>query len=260
MAIAERCTRAPTSTVGGPDLAPSQENRNNKKKNMETSTEVPMDAVDRKKDTVSVHIAESVVTPATAGAASGLHLENENVDIAADFEVLGTATTAAAGPRNEKLGDQGHDTPGAGVEIRIPQETITRDATTSSAAVETVTSAPVDQGEIVQDTGLVPLKAPRQQDMQAKLLVDAAATGVPSDAFLSHRSKVRAVVFPRPHTHRARKKTVDPGGMGDLRPGPGQYDVGGSVGWGGCTGAALVAPKRYELYVDDEVFISRLAL
>lgn len=66
--------------------------------------------------------------------------------------------------------------------------------------------------------------------------------------FLSHRPKVRAVVFPRPHTHQARKRPArrpGDGREGDL-PGPGEYDVGGGGGsvWGEGARGPCVAPKR----------------
>ncbi|CAM9870084.1 unnamed protein product, partial [Pylaiella littoralis] len=69
--------------------------------------------------------------------------------------------------------------------------------------------------------------------------------------FLSHRPKVRAVVFPRPHTHQARKRPArrpGDGREGDL-PGPGEYDVGGAGGsvWGEGARRPCVAPKRIPL-------------
>lgn len=75
-----------------------------------------------------------------------------------------------------------------------------------------------------------------------------------NDAILSTRPKVRAVVFPRPHTHKPRERPAGRRARGSEvgLPGPGQYDVAGAGGGGGGGGGGLgegakgplVAPKR----------------
>ncbi|CAM9543124.1 unnamed protein product, partial [Sphacelaria rigidula] len=70
----------------------------------------------------------------------------------------------------------------------------------------------------------------------------------PNDAILSQRARVRAVVFPRPHTHHPRRKhmLMKTGGMGV--PGPGQYDVMEKRTWERPgRGVLSLAPKRTSL-------------
>lgn len=86
-----------------------------------------------------------------------------------------------------------------------------------------------------------------QQKQQGLAPVTATAD---SDALLSHRLRVRAVNFSRPHTHQARKRK----GRGvdkkkGATPGPGEYNVGG-LGFrcreeAGAGGGATIAPRRY---------------
>lgn len=52
-----------------------------------------------------------------------------------------------------------------------------------------------------------------------------------SDTVLSHRSRVRSVVFSRPHTHQARKASRRRGEI-SVSPGPGQYEVVGLGSFG----------------------------
>ncbi|CAM9839265.1 unnamed protein product, partial [Ectocarpus sp. 12 AP-2014] len=94
-----------------------------------------------------------------------------------------------------------------------------------------------------------PQPAPSRTAAAAAAGSDSIVTG---DEFLSHRSKVRAVVFPRPHTHQARKRPAGPRGLEREAgaPGPGDYHVGGDAcdGWGGAgRKGPLVAPKRMAL-------------
>lgn len=75
--------------------------------------------------------------------------------------------------------------------------------------------------------------------------VAPGGTAVPNDAFLSHRSKVRAVVFSRPHKHQPRKRRGRQAQEVEL-PGPGDYNVTGErVGWQRERVAPVVAPTRY---------------
>lgn len=92
---------------------------------------------------------------------------------------------------------------------------------------------------------------PQPQPVPSRTVAAVAAGSdsiVAGDEFLSHRSKVRAVVFPRPHTHQARKRPAEPRGLERVggAPGPGEYHVGGGAcdGWGGAgRKGPLVAPK-----------------
>lgn len=67
----------------------------------------------------------------------------------------------------------------------------------------------------------------------------------PCDTVLSHRSRVRSVIFSRPHTHQARKASRRRGEI-SVSPGPGQYKVGlGVFGRKNMSGrASMFASKR----------------
>lgn len=67
----------------------------------------------------------------------------------------------------------------------------------------------------------------------------------PCDAVLSHQSRVRSVVFPRPHAHQARRASRRRGEI-SVSPGPGQYEVGlGGFGRKNMSGRApMLAPLR----------------
>lgn len=100
-------------------------------------------------------------------------------------------------------------------------------------------------------TTTTPQDLPQPQPVPSRTAAAAAGSDsiVTGDDFLSHRSKVRAVVFPRPHTHQARKRPAGSRGMEREggAPGPGEYHVGRGAcdGWGGAGGKGpLVAPKR----------------
>ena len=109
--------------------------------------------------------------------------------------------------------------------------------------------SPGEEDPVISSGKSRPEQEAQQKQQQEQRQPPAPPTGG-GDAILSHRRKARAVVFPRPHTHKARKR---PGvarrgeGSGGGLPGPGHYDVGGGEG-GGRGGARargpLVAPRR----------------
>lgn len=68
-----------------------------------------------------------------------------------------------------------------------------------------------------------------------------------NDAILSHRSRVRVVIFSRPHTHRSRsKRNGGSDGEGESIPGPGEYDIGRGIDQGGpAVATPSFAPTRY---------------
>ena len=123
--------------------------------------------------------------------------------------------------------------------------------TTREAAKTNATASAAGPDASVCDTGseLKQLSEPYYADKKT-----IPAVGL-CDTFLSHRPRVRSVVFPRPQTHQARQTT----GKVGLPPGPGHYETGGVIGF--CRsftmkGASMVASKRWVIW-NGPAFTSR---
>lgn len=94
-------------------------------------------------------------------------------------------------------------------------------------------------------TALEPEKGDSTERGRHNHLLSPPAAG-PNDAILSQRSRIRSVVFSRPHTNQSRREQPPMGIEGAGGPGPGHYDVQKSgtrerVG----LGTLSFAPKRY---------------
>lgn len=178
----------------------------------------------------------AVAKPAVAGKANDNPEEHENPCTGTAIAASPAATAAAATPPATDI-----SMALVPAEIDVGAMTVTpvvpalfRDAGPAAAALGETSSPKNDSC----------LRGLREQDRQPQSQLSAAGAVVPSDAFLSYRRKVLAVVFPRPHTHQARKRTGR--GQRDIDfPGPGAYKAtGGSDEWGVGPNAPLVAPKR----------------
>ncbi|CAN0002017.1 unnamed protein product, partial [Scytosiphon promiscuus] len=118
---------------------------------------------------------------------------------------------------------------------------------------ETTQSQPRESTPQTQQPRTQDRAHPRQHHQpQPSCNAGVASVVAVCDDFLSHRRKARAVIFPRPHTNRARQRPAGRHGQDlDLGiPGPGEYDVamaGGSGLCGRSSKGPLVAPKRTSL-------------
>eukprot|EP00903_Cladosiphon_okamuranus_P012081 g11341.t1 len=191
-------------------------------------------------------------------------------DLLEDMVVGAPAADAVAGPYSGQTAALRKQATTAAVAIEAALgedegETANTPTTTTSEMLPQVEeSARADGGKGVVVSPSTPQRhhkqihqnRPPQRRTPAPANIPAPGANSSNDAILSNRHRVRAVVFPRPHTHKPRRRPATRARGNELGlPGPGQYDVGGGGsgggggggGWGAAARGPLVAPKRISL-------------
>lgn len=263
IAIAEGRARAPCSTVsaGSNSRSPCATTRQNGDDSTEASQEgdqqTALSEVRGSGDGAVSEEGEDGQAVATAVVSDG---EAEVVTESRGGTPAGNTTTAprepAAAAQTEE-DDSAHKKPPVQPARQQPEDKAVTSASEQRERATTASpllSSGEPQTRVAGAATTMPQQdLPQHQPVPSPTAAAAAAGSdsiVTGDEFLSHRSKVRAVVFPRPHTHQARKRPPGPRGLEREggAPGPGEYDVGGGAcdGWGGAgRKGPLVAPKRY---------------